>query len=205
MKKIKGLVTILAVVMMVVLLGNTQVAEAASKYITVEEFATELVKAIGLTSEGKSADLNKLIAIGIIKDGDFNKYTSNLTRGDALMLLSRADDYINQPEIDEWLVQTVIDKRISDIKDADSSKREDIARGYIKGFIKGYFNGNYITNRNMKVNNAITRKGALNCIKMINDESLRAKISPDGQLIRETKLPRNADKYDYILASFPNE
>ena len=42
---------------MVVLLGTSS-SRAASKYITVEEFATELGKAIGLTSEGKSADLN---------------------------------------------------------------------------------------------------------------------------------------------------
>lgn len=205
MKKIRRLAMILAVMMMVVTLGNAKEVEAASKYIKVEEFATELVKAMGLTSLGKASDVNKLVELEIIKDGDFKKYTSNLTRGDALMLLSRADDYLNKPEIDEWLVETVIEKRISDIKDADFSKREDIAKGYIKGFIKGYYNGDYITNREMRVNKRITRKGALNCIKMINDESLRAKISPDGQLIRTTKLPRNADKFDYILASFPNE
>lgn len=30
-------------------------------------------------------------------------------------------------------------------------------------------------------------------------------MSPDGQLIRTTKLPFNASEYDYVLASFPNE
>jgi len=34
--------------------------------------------------------------------------------------------------------------------------------------------------------------------------SKRAKLSPDGQLIRTTNLPKNADKYGYILESYPN-
>lgn len=33
----------------------------------------------------------------------------------------------------------------------------------------------------------------------------RKQMSPDGQLIRTTKLPFNACEYDYVLASFPNE
>jgi hypothetical protein len=40
---------------------------------------------------------------------------------------------------------------------------------------------------------------------MLNDASLRVKLSPDGQLIRTTNLPKNADKYEYILAAYPNE
>lgn len=201
MRKIKGLAIILIIAM---LFGSKPVA-AADNYIKVNEFASEIVKAIGLKSSGPSADVNKLLELDIIREGDFSSYKSNITRGDALMILSRADDYVNRPEISDWLIQTVINKRISDINDVPASKREDIAKGYIKGFMKGYFNGYYITNRNLKLKNKITRAGALSCIKMINDTSLRAKISPDGQLIRTTNLPRNADKYDYILESFPNE
>jgi hypothetical protein len=40
---------------------------------------------------------------------------------------------------------------------------------------------------------------------MLKDNSKRAKISPDGQLIRTKNLPVMAKKYPYILESFPNE
>jgi hypothetical protein len=37
------------------------------------------------------------------------------------------------------------------------------------------------------------------------NKSGRAKLSPDGQLVRTTNLPKNYKKFDYILASFPNK
>jgi hypothetical protein len=40
---------------------------------------------------------------------------------------------------------------------------------------------------------------------MLKDNSKRAKISPDGQLIRTKNLPKTANNYPYILESFPNE
>ncbi|NMA74696.1 MAG: hypothetical protein GX963_11155, partial [Bacteroidales bacterium] len=84
-------------------------------------------------------------------------------------------------------------------------KRLDVVKCYLKGFIKGYSNGDYSTDREFRGNKKITRKGALDTIKMLKDKSLRAKISPDGQLIRTTKLPKNAELFPYILASYPNE
>lgn len=56
----------------------------------------------------------------------------------------------------------------------------------------------------MRGNKKITREGVLNMIKMLSDPSLRAKISPDGQLLRTTNLPKNAERFPYILASYPN-
>lgn len=205
MKKIEKIILVLTLVLCISSITNSKSVYAADKYIKVNEFASEIIKALDLTPVSPSEDVHKLIELGIIKEREFKNYDEYLTRGDALVILSRADDYINNPEISDWLIQTVINKRISDIKDAPAEKRVDIAKGYIKGFMKGYFNGYYITNRNMKINNKITRAGALNCIKMIKDTSLRAKISPDGQVIRTTNLPKNADKFDYILESFPNK
>lgn len=208
MKKLTAIILILAITFGVVIPARQQDAEAATVYIKVKDFAKSLVKELGLTElKGKESSgyVNRLIDISVIKDGDFSNYNSYLTRGDCLMLLSRADDYYNAPQIDGALVNMVIEKRISDIKKATASKREDIARGFIKGFMKGYSNGNYITNRNLKLKNKITKSGALSCIKMIKDSSKRAKISPDGQLIRTTNLPKNADKFEYILAAYPNK
>lgn len=205
MKRISRVIIVFTLVFSMWIIKDAKAAEASDKYIKIDEFAGEIVRFLGFTTGSSAGDISKLIELGIIKEGDFKDYNTYLTRGDALVLLSRADDYINKPEISDWLIHTVIDKRISDINDAAENKREDIAKGYIKGFMKGYFNGYYITNRNMKLKNKITRAGALNCIKMIKDTSLRAKISPDGQLIRTKNLPKNADKFDYILESFPNE
>ncbi len=185
---------------------SNQKVEAATAYITVSSFANALADELGvLYKEGKAGAVEALREIGIIKEGDFKDYDMNLTRGDMLVLLSRADEYVNMDIIEEWRVNMVMEKRISDIKKVSASKRADIAKGYIKGFMKGYSNGNYITNRNLKLKNKVTKNGALSSIKMIKDKSLRAKISPDGQLIRTTKLPKNAKNYEYILDSFPNK
>ncbi|MDF2486910.1 MAG: hypothetical protein K0R46_3078, partial [Herbinix sp.] len=128
-----------------------------------------------------------------------------LTRGDMLVLLSRADDFVNKPSIDEKLIAVVVEKRISDIKKATDTKKEEIAKGFIKGFLRGSFNGWSIQNRNLKLTNRVTKTGALSCIKMSNDQSLRAKLSPDGKLIRTTNLPKNASSYEYILECYPNK
>ncbi len=189
---------------LLVILQKSHIAYGEEKYITVEDFASELAKEIEL--EDVNGDgVNALKNAGIIKDGDFNSYSAYLTRGDATMLLNRADEYLFGDNIDPGLVRIVIEKRISDINKISMNKREDIAKGYIKGFMKGYSNGTYCTDRELRGSKKITRAGALNTIKMIKNKELRAKISPDGQLIRTTNLPQNADYYEYILASYPNK
>jgi hypothetical protein len=202
----------LVVVMIIVVLISgingfcgSKKADAASFFITVNTFAQALADEIGIQYQAGSAGaVESLRNVGIIKDGDFSDFNKNLNRGDMLILLNRADEYVNKETVEEWLVSTVIEKRIYDINKVVISKREDIAKGYIKGFMKGYSRGYYITNRNLKLKNSVTKAGALEAIKMIKKSSLRAKISPDGQLIRTTKLPKNARDYDYILASYPN-
>lgn len=196
-----------AILFMLLLICVPSSAEASSKYISVEDYAKELAKELKLAPvEGEhSGYVNALIEKGIIKEGDFKSYKSDLTRGDCMVLINRADEYLYGDNLDKDLVQLAIDKRISDIGKAKKSKREDIAKAYLKGYMKGFSNGDYSTDRRLKVNGKFVAKDALNCIKMLRNESLRNKISPDGQLIRTTNLPKNADKYPYILASFPNE
>jgi hypothetical protein len=186
-------------------LNNYSKAETVTVFISVKEFALELSKELGLEADTDMSAVEELIKMGVIEEDDFNDYDKDLTRGDMLVLLSRADDFVNKPSIDEKLIAVVIEKRISDIKKAADTKKEDIAKGFIKGFLKGSFNGWYIQNRNLKLINRVTKTGALSCIKMINDKSLRAKLSPDGKLIRTTKLPKNASSYEYILECYPNK
>lgn len=101
-------------------------------------------------------------------------------------------------------VQAVYDERISDLNKVTKSKRQDVAEAAAKGIIKGYSNGKYIQNRSFKGSSKITASGAKGVVTMVLDSSKRALISPDGQLIRTTKLPKNASEYPYILECFPN-
>lgn len=206
MKKLTTMLLVILLAINIPVQAKTQKAEAAVLRITVSEFAEQLTNEIGVAAEGSgtTAYTDALANKGIIKAGDFSDYSKDLTRGDMLMLLSRADDYLNSNSIEAELVKEVIDKRISDIGKVTETKREDIAKGFIKGFMKGYSNGKCAPDRNLKLTSKITKAGALSCIKMLKDKSLHAKISPDGQLIRTTNLPKYAMYFPYILASYPN-
>ncbi|MDF2942805.1 MAG: hypothetical protein K0S01_1663 [Herbinix sp.] len=99
----------------------------------------------------------------------------------------------------------VYNKRISDLSKITKSRRQDVAEVVAKGIINGYSNGKYIQNRSFKGSNKIKVSGAKNVVKLAMDKYARAPISPDGQLIRTTKLPKNAGDFPYILECFPNE
>ncbi len=204
MRKMISTLMVILLVLTILVKDEPQRAEASSLKITISEFAEELVKEFGVSNEGSTA-IDVLINNGIIKEGDFTDYSKNLTRGDMLILLSRADDYLNSTVTDDKLIKEVIDKRISDIGKISESKREDIAKGFIKGLMKGYSNGKFASDRNLKLTSKVTKDGALSSLRMLNDKSLRAKISPDGQLIRTTNLPKYAKYFPYILASYPND
>ncbi len=206
---IKKVTAILLTVLLAIispLITRPQTAQAAATNISVSEFAKELVIELNVqvVEESNASYIDALMNLGIIKSGDFADYTATLTRGDMLMLLSRADDYVNHPSIDTKLLNEVIEKRISDINNVAETKREDIAKGYIKGLMKGYSNGAYSSNRKLKLTSIVTKAGALSSLKMLKDNTLRVKISPDGQLIRTTNLPKYAKYFPYVLASYPN-
>lgn len=180
---------------------------AASEYITVEGFAKELAKELGLKSiKGKESSgyVNVLLKEEILKDGEISSYSSQITRTDMAMMLNRADEYLYGDKLDSKLVELALEKRISDIKKIKKEKRTDVVKCYLKGYIKGHSNGNYSSDRTFKGGGKVVKSSALHCIKMLKDKKLRAKISPDGQLIRTNNLPKNAKSYPYILASYPN-
>jgi hypothetical protein len=203
MRKIISMTMAMFLVFTMIVKVEPQQARASSLKITISEFAEELAKEIGTSSDGISA-VDVLINNGIIKTSDFTDYSNNLTRGDMLMLLSRADDYLYNTIIDDKLIKEAIEKRISDIGKISKDKREDVARGFIKGLMKGYSNGKFSGDRNLKLTNKVTKDGAMASLKLLKEKSLRAKISPDGQLIRTTNLPKYAKYFPYVLESYPN-
>lgn len=206
MKKIIAILLILVLVLAIAYQPVNNQANAAINSLSVQAYAKEIAEKIKLASDTTSDSdcISILKDKGIIKEEDFTDYSSKITRGDALVLLNRADDYFNKTKVSSKRVEEVIKKRISDIDKVAESKQEDLARGFLKGLMIGYSNGQYSANRKLKVNNAISIKDAKTCLKLLTDKKHRAKLSPDGQVIRTTKLPNNAKMFSYILASYPN-
>jgi hypothetical protein len=183
-----------------------QTSAAASNKIKIYNFIKLLVPAVGLEVDttAKSPYLKAALAAGIVKEGDFKDYKADLTRVDAAVLLNRADEYLNGDKVDAELLEIILAKRISDIKKIPAGKREAVGKVYAKGLIVGKSNGMYIQNRAFNGYDYLTTADAKKVVALLTNTKGRAKLSPDGQLIRTTNLPKNAKNYPYILESFPN-
>jgi hypothetical protein len=181
-------------------------AATANNNIKIYNFIKLLVPAVGLTVDNTQSSpyLKAAMDAGIVKEWDFKDYKTSLTRMDAAVLLNRADEYLHGDKVDKTLLQTVLDKRISDINNIPEGKREAVAKIYAKGFMVGKSNGMYIQNRSFRGTDYLTTGDAKKIITLLKNTKSRAKISPDGQLIRTTNLPKNAKSYPYILEAFPN-
>ena len=200
---------VIAILLIAIFIPSERVKASTTKKvkeIKVEVFVKQLVTALKLPVD-KSLEqpyIKAALEAGILKEGDFKSYNVSLTRTDTAVLLNRADEYLNGDTVEEKLLKTVLDKRISDIKKIPNGKREDVAKIVAKGIIKGYSNGKYIQNREFRGSELISSSGAKTGINLVLSPIQRAKISPDGQLIRTTNLPRNYKDFDYILECFPN-
>lgn len=206
-KRLTATLMLLIVLLTISFPPARQEAQAASQYIKAEEFIQNLVTKLKLSVDTTQADpyINAALTAGILKDGDLTDYNSYITRTDAAVLINRADEYLHKDTLNEKLLDFVLNKRISDIKKVDKSKREAVAKCFAKGIIKGYFNGYYIQNRSFRGEEYITADTAKAIFNLVLHPEKRAKLSPDGELIRTTNLPKNAKKYEYILACYPNK
>ena len=203
--KNRGMSLLLAVVILATTIfipAPIGAAAATSSKIKLYNFIKLTVQATGLQVD--TTYLNAALKAGIVKDGDFADYSRYTTRTDAAVILNRADEYLHGDKVDADLLSLILSSRISDIKKIDADKREAVAKIYAKGFIKGYSNGYYIKSREFRGSEYMTTTGAKGVVSMLKDTKKRAKLSPDGQLIRTTNLPSNASKYEYILETYPN-
>jgi hypothetical protein len=205
--KNRGISLLLVIAMLVTTILLPAPSAGAATNIKIDAFIKLLVQAINLEVDSTTGDpyIDAAQKVGILYTGDFTNYTDKITRTDAAVLINRADEYLHGDTMDAELLEVILEKRISDINKIAVSKREAVAKIYAKGIIKGYGNGYYIQNRSFKGSKYISVSGAKNMINLVVKPSGRAKISPDGQLIRTTNLPKNASSYEYILASFPNK
>ncbi len=203
----KGISLVIILIMTISLVIPQKPVEAATNSnIKIYNFIKLLVPAAGIDIDTSQSNpyLKAAMDTGIVKEGDFEDYKAYLTRIDAALLLNRADEYLHGDTVDKDLLQTVIAKRISDIKKIPAGKREAVAKIYSKGFIVGKSNGMYVQNRSFNGNDYLAAGDAKKVLGLLNNVKDRAKISPDGQLIRTKNLPKNAKDYPYILEAFPN-
>ncbi len=179
---------------------------AASSKIKIYNFIKLTVQALNLEVDTASPTpyLSAALNAGLVKNGDFTDYSKYMTRTDAAVILDRADEYLYGDTVDSALLNTVLTKRISDISKIAKDKRETVAKIYAKGFMRGYSNGQYVQSRQFRGSEYMTTAGSKNVISMLKNKNKRAKLSPDGLLIRTTNLPKNAKDYPYILECFPN-
>lgn len=168
-------------------------AQAASKdKITIAAFVKKLEKAAGKT--------------GLLKEDEYSNLKANIKREDAAVLTNRADEMLNGEAYSKELYSQVVDKkRVTGLKNVSREKKEAIRKCFVKGLMQGYPNGKCSQDRSFKPEQYLTAGEADKIIERLKDKKKRVKLSPDGQVIRTTNLPKNYKKFDYILASFPNE
>lgn len=168
------------------------ITKAASKdKVTIAKFAAALEEAVGKE--------------GVLKEGEYPDTSKNITWADAAVLTSRADELKNGTSYNKDLYAQVKEKkRIAGLSQIPKSKVSAVRKCFVKGIIVGDNNGRYSQNRKFRGNDAITQAEAETILARLKSKKKRVKLSPDGQVIRTTNLPKNYKKYDYILESFPN-
>ena len=177
--------------------------------IMVRTFIKLLVTEMKLPLEDKiesNTYIKAAYQANILQSGDFESYRKKITRAECAMLLNRADEYLHKDVvIKSTLIDEIIEKRISDIKEIKKELRVPVAKIYAKGIMKGYSNGYGIKSRRFLGNNYVGKASTKNFIDLTLHPKKRAKIAPNGLLIRTTNLPKNAKKFSYILDCFPNK
>ena len=98
-------------------------------------------------------------------------------------------------------------KRIADLNKIPKVKRNAVIACYQKGIFVG--DGAKLYNPSVKLgtNLYITKKqGKMITKRVLGEEwgGVRRELTPDGQLIRTTNLPKKAKLYDYVVDSLPN-
>lgn len=206
-RKTISTILIVGICIIIMLFSDPAKISASGKYIKTDVFIKKLITELKLNEYTGSGDpyITAAKTAGIIKDGDSVEPSAHITRTDAAVFLNRADEYLHGDTVKLQLLTTVLEKRISDLNKISEGKKEAVAKVYAKGIIKGYSNGYYKQNREFRGSKYISEETARNYIDLVVNQEKRAKLSPDGLLIRTANLPKNASSYEYILECYPNK
>lgn len=133
---------------------------------------------------------------------------SKISYADAAVLAERADVIKNGSKVSDELKTKKENvtkyKRISDLLKIPKAKRGEVISCFAKGIFTGKSDGTYSQSDSMGTTLYLNKSQARTIRNRIRDNTLRRKISEDGQVIRTTNLPKNAKKFPYILESIPN-
>ena len=145
------------------------------------------------------------LKLGLVTTSELKKINKYMTRAEALIFVYRAEKLVYGETISEEDINFVIENRIKDIDRIKNIKnREGIAGAYISGFIKGSAE-EYSHVRTLKLTKKIKTSEAQVIKEKLFDREKRYILSPDFQITRDSKLPKQASLYPYILDSFPND
>ena len=173
--------------------GMKVMAIEKTKTISIADFTKKLEKVTGI-------DENSLY-----RDNEFQNREKDITNGEAAILIDRADESINGNHYKKKVYEQVIKKkRITGLKGIGAKKKDAIYKCFVKGIMPGKSNGAYTQSRNFNANKSLERIEVNGILERLVDKKKRVKLSPDGQVIRTTNLPKNYKNFSYILASFPN-
>ena len=159
------------------------------------------ISSYGLSGE-KAAAFVAAKKLGIVNDKPKN-YKKAITVAKALGLVSRADELLNGIKVSTDAISYCIKNRIADIGKVKKGEQALEAEGYIRGFIKGSAE-KYSHVRTLKGHKKLTKSTSGKLLELLFDAEKRYTLSPDFEITRNTKLPKNAELYPYIVDSFPN-
>lgn len=168
--------------------------------VKVEELAS-VCKAI-LDRKGEDSRLNYT--------DDKLDFIVKIDNGEVVYEKGKWDDYLHSELDKEFKIRvngmqiTIKYGRINDLEEADTRHKLDLVVVFNKGIIIGESLGKYSQKRSLTPKRAVGLSEAREAIERAYDIDKRYPMSPDGQLLRTTKLPVNASEFKYILDAFPN-
>ena len=187
--------------------GITSTAATTNTNISIGNYIKLIVDASNLTvnTAENNSYIKAALREGLIKEGEFSSYSVNITKEETAVIANRADELLHGTSYDETLYQQIKSKkRISDFGKMNADNQDAMIKVFAKGIMIGSSNGKYTHSRKFNGKDYLTTSEAKAIVAKVKNSSKRRKLSPDGQLIRTTKLPKNYKSYEYILESFPN-
>lgn len=163
------------------------------------------VKTLSVASFAKK--LEKITGKPILKEKEFPKRTEAIRYADAAILIRRADEMLyGKDKFKKSVYEQVLGKkRLVGLAGTTAKQKKALRICFTQGIMPGVPNGPYSQSRTIVANNPLTTSDAHGYLERLKNKSKRLKLSPDGQVIRLTNLPKNYKKFPYILASFPNQ
>lgn len=177
----------------------------AKETVTVDSFLEQMLKSLSIPYKQEDT-ITIAKKYGILTRNSELAKEDLVTKTIAARLLERADTYYNGNSYQEDLYNIIINQnRISDLKQIQKEDRDSVVKVYLKGILTGESAGTCSGRIRFEGERLITKEQMKESIERVVDKKKRKKLSPYGQLIRTTNLPKNKEDFPYILEGFPNE